>query len=429
MGRPVLQQGAAVLPDPLRRTPGARPGGRRAPVGAPGTAAGAGAPRGPRGSGTPSGRPAGWPRSSRACRWRAPSASRARPSCCPPWRFGPGAASGWTGCARSGARGRPAERGGRRGRRGRAGRGRPARGRAAWRSWRGPGWRRASGRTWCAVVTRDAAIVALAGGRRAACSPSRCGAGGSGPGPAVALVVALAVADLARAGAGLNPPGHRSRSSTRCRRFGAAASTPSGRTRVFSYGLDHSPAFREFLCRGGPRAHPRRDLFLPADPGPYTNVLDRVEAPEATDLTAFAPRARELGPEVYDPGAVGRLLPWLRNAAVSRVLSLDPLSHPDLVPLGHGRPRPAGARPARLPRADPWPRAYVACRTAGTGAEPLMAPYRAGLRPGARRGPRPRHPALPPPAPTCGAGVARRAAFVRRSGALRGRDRRRPATW
>ena len=71
-------------------------------------------------------------------------------------------------------------------------------------------------------------------------------------------------------------------------------------------------------------------------------MLDGFPAPEATDLTAFSPRPRELEPALYEPRAVDQLLPWLRNAAVSRVLSLDPLTHPDLVPLGTVAPGPPG---------------------------------------------------------------------------------------
>ena len=63
---------------------------------------------------------------------------------------------------------------------------------------------------------------------------------------------------------------------------------------------------------------------------PYANVLDRVESPEAKDLTAFVPRPPELPAEEYDPERVASILPRLRNAAVSRLVSLDPLSHPDL---------------------------------------------------------------------------------------------------
>jgi hypothetical protein len=203
------------------------------------------------------------------------------------------------------------------------------------------------------------------------------------PGTAAALVVALAVADLARAGAGLNRQVPPSFFDPLPEISAMPLRDPAG-GRLFSYGLDHSPAFRDFLARGG------RDLTLAGFflhrqiLGPYSNVLDRVEAAEASDLTAFAPRARELGSRLYDPGAVDRLVPWLRNAAVTRILSLDPLSHPDLVPLGTVAPGPPGLSIRLYGLEGAWSRAQVACRVID---EPdperaLLRPYAPGFDPG-----------------------------------------------
>ena len=226
-----------------------------------------------------------------------------------------------------------------------------------------------------------------------------------GPGLAAALVASMAVADLARAGAGLNPQVavsfHEPLPEMTALRLDAL-----GEERVFSYGVDHSPAFRAFLSRGGPGRTLAGTWVNRQILAPYSNVADRVETPEAKDLTSFVPRARELGPEDYAPGAVARLLPWLRNASVARVLSLDPLEHPDLHLLA--------TIPVGLPGLDlhvyrlaaPWPRAYVACRTVDGGGEPIMAPYRPGFEPG-------RDVALAGGAsPTCGEGEARRASFA-----------------
>jgi len=229
-----------------------------------------------------------------------------------------------------------------------------------------------------------------------------------GPGAATAALIALALADLTRAGAGVNPqaPGSFFTPLPEMERLELA--TPDGE-RVFSYGLQQSPSFREFLGRGGPGltlvgTYLNRQILAP-----YTNVLDQVETPEATDLTSFVPRDRELEPSDYDPAAVPRLLPWLRNAAVSRVVSLDPLSHPDLslmavVPVG-----PPGLAIHAYRLADPWPRAYVACRVvAGVSREEaLFAPYREGFEPAGEV-------ALEGGgvATTCRSGRARRTAFV-----------------
>jgi Bacterial membrane protein YfhO len=129
-----------------------------------------------------------------------------------------------------------------------------------------------------------------------------------------------------------------------------------------------------------------------------------VEVPEATDLTSFVPRPRELGPGDYDPASVARLVPWLRNAAVTRVLSLDPLESGDLRLLDTVPTGPPGLAIRVYGLARAWPRAYVACRVAvvpGIDAA-LRFPYAPGFRPGAdvalNAG----------PAATCRSGIARR---------------------
>jgi hypothetical protein len=201
------------------------------------------------------------------------------------------------------------------------------------------------------------------------------------PGRGAALVVALAVADLARAGAGLNPQVNASFFDPLPEIATLGLDDLDG-GRVFSYGLDHSPAFLELLGRGG-RALTLTGLYLHRQIlGPYTNVIDRVEAPEATDLTALVPRERELSPDSYQPGRVGELLPWLRNAGVARVLSLDPLSHAALVPLASIPAGPPGVA-IHVYGFDAWPRASLACRATlvGSREEALALPYRQGFDP------------------------------------------------
>ena len=225
------------------------------------------------------------------------------------------------------------------------------------------------------VVRADAAVVlVLAAAAGALALAVRRGL--VRPAPAGALVTALLVADLVRAGVGLNRQVHPSFFELLPEVAALPLRDPEG-GRVFSYGLDHSPAFRAFLARGG------KDLTLAGTfvhrqvLGPYVNVIDRLETAEATDLTAFAPRPRELAPSLYAPGEVGRMLPWLRNAGVSRVLSLDPLTHPDLVPLGTVAPGAPGLAIHLYALGSPWSRAYVACRAMeeGDGERALLLPY------------------------------------------------------
>lgn len=227
-----------------------------------------------------------------------------------------------------------------------------------------------------ALGSLGVALVAAAGAglafavRRGVLAPSR----------GVTLLAVAVVLDLARAGAGMNPQA----APAFFEPLPELASQGLDRLeggRVFSYGPDRSPAFRGFLEAGGPRLALASFFITRQLLAPYNNVLDGVETPEAKDLTSFVPRAPELAPEDYDPASVERILPWLRNAAVSRVLSLDPLPSSALtlratVPLG----RP-GLEVRVYDLEDPWPRAYVACRVleAGSVAESLLAPYRPGF--------------------------------------------------
>jgi hypothetical protein len=222
-----------------------------------------------------------------------------------------------------------------------------------------------------------ALVLALAAGAAA----WAVGRGLLRPGWAAALVTALVVADLARAGAGLNPQVGRSFFDP-LPEIAALRLDDLGGERVFSYGLDNSPAFREVLGRGG-GVLTLAGLYLHRQIlGPYANVIDQVEAAEASDLTGLAPRERELGPEIYEPGRVGDLLPWLRNAGVARVLSLDPLSHPELVPLTAVPVGPPGVA-IHVYGFNTWPRASLACRATPVASreDSLAWPYRKGFDP------------------------------------------------
>jgi len=183
-----------------------------------------------------------------------------------------------------------------------------------------------------------------------------------GVGLGTAAIVAALVADLVRAGTGMNPQVSPSFFKPLPEMSALRLDDPEG-GRVFSYGLDHSPVFRQFLARGAPELALASFFVNRQILAPYNNIVDRVEAPEATDLTSFVPRPRELGPEDYDPRRAGALLPWLRNAAVTRVISLDPLEHPDLVSLAAVPLGPAGLLAHVYRVAGAWPRAFLACRT------------------------------------------------------------------
>jgi hypothetical protein len=215
------------------------------------------------------------------------------------------------------------------------------------------------------VVTAGAAGAVLAARRRLS------------PRLFALAVTALAVLDLVKAGAGMNPQAPVSFYAP-LPEMAALGPAPAGE-RTFSYGLDHSPAFRRIQGLGPATSlaafYLNRQLL-----GPYNNILDRVFTPEATDLTSFVPRPRELGPADYAPEAAERLVPWLKNAGVSRVLSLDPLTSPSLRTEADV-PVVAGAVVHVYAVRDPAPLSYVACRVvpAATTEEALGRPYAEGF--------------------------------------------------
>jgi len=230
-----------------------------------------------------------------------------------------------------------------------------------------------------AAVTRQeagvAVLLALAAGAAAVAVGRRV----LTPGQAVALVATLVVADLAWAGRGLNPQVHPSFFAPEPEIAALRLDHLDG-GRVFSYGLDHSPAFREWLGRGG-KALTLTGVYLDRQIlGPYTNVIDGIEAAESNDLTGLAPRERELSPQAYDPARAGELLPWFRNAGVARVLSLDPLASPELVPMATV---PVGGAAIRVYGLNTWPRASLACRATlvASTEQALALPYSKGFDP------------------------------------------------
>jgi hypothetical protein len=196
--------------------------------------------------------------------------------------------------------------------------------------------------------------------------------------PARALVGLVVVFDLARAGSGMNPQVSPGFLEPLPELRGRAL--PAEGARAFSYGLDHSPAFRRILDAGGPRLAFTSFFLSRQLLAPYANVLDGVEAAEGKDLTSFVPRPPELGPEDFDPAQIGVLLPWLRNAGVTRVFSLDPLPHPDLRLLAEARlGEVAAVRVYAVEGASPA--AQLACRVvvASSAQQAMAAPYAPGF--------------------------------------------------
>jgi hypothetical protein len=226
-------------------------------------------------------------------------------------------------------------------------------------------------------VAEDAllvASVALAGVALAAL----VGRGRLRPALGAALVAMLLAFDLVRAGVGLNRqtdpaffaplPGLRE----------ALSDAEGGR--VFVYGLlARSARFREFVDRLPERRVLWSFLAYRRVLAPYTNLIDAVEVAEGDDVTGgFSPVPPSLSRDDLTPGRVDHVLPRLRDAAVTRVLSYDPVPHRDL---SLRASLPAGPEGLTLHVYDlrgAGPRAYVACRVRGASPgrehEPPLRP-------------------------------------------------------
>ena len=191
------------------------------------------------------------------------------------------------------------------------------------------------------------------------------------------LLAALAAFDLVRGGRGLNPQAT-PRFFEPVPELSALELDRLDGARVFTYGADWSPAFLEFLRRPAPGKAPWSFFVSRQLLSPYANVLDRVELAQSKDLTSFAPHPGELGPDDYQPQAFARILPQLRQSAVTRVLSLDPLDHPALSPLAVIPAGPPGLS-IHAYAMEGWPRAFLACRVQ-TAAD-VAGAYAASLQP------------------------------------------------
>ena len=233
-------------------------------------------------------------------------------------------------------------------------------------------------RTWTVVTEvawRDASFaVGLAAavslvaalGRRASVSTSL----------AALLLAGLAAADLSRAVAGLNrqvAPGFFDLSPA----VDGLLRDANARGRVFSYGVDRSPSFASYLGKGGVERTLGAFYAYRQVLGPYTNLIDGLPAAETKDLTAFAPRERELDDELLSPTRAGHLVPWWRNAGVGTVVSLDALSAAGLRALGSAPAGPPGLTVHAYAVEAVWPRAYIACRVsaAADAEDALLVPY------------------------------------------------------
>jgi hypothetical protein len=210
-----------------------------------------------------------------------------------------------------------------------------------------------------ALLRRDA-VFAGASALAVLLVVAAVGRGRLRPASAVSALVGLLVVDLARAAWGLNP-------QTSPLFFQPlpelrALSTGLQGGRMLSLGYGTSPGMAALLSSRRPGVELSSFFLYRQVLNPFTNVLDDVDLAGGPDLHGFIPNGPLIPPGAYAPGAIGGVTRELRNAAVTRVISLDPIAHPEFIRQAEIATGLPGFSLHVYDLADPWPRAYVACR-------------------------------------------------------------------
>jgi hypothetical protein len=158
------------------------------------------------------------------------------------------------------------------------------------------------------------------------------------PAFAATTIVGLLAADLLRCGAGLNPMVAPSflRPSPPTSALLSEVQEEGGR--LYSLDPEASPAYLSARQQRTGEHVLWSFAMLVELQIPEANLERGIRTAFSLDRTMLAAGPRTLSPEDAGPDAVARLLPRLRRAGVAHVLSLDPLSHPDLEPRGEAAP-------------------------------------------------------------------------------------------
>jgi hypothetical protein len=198
-----------------------------------------------------------------------------------------------------------------------------------------------------------------------------------------AMLLALAVAvDLARAGAGLN----RQASPLVFHLLPEIAGErlhDLGGGRVFAVPVSFSRNFLTWLNTRQTDSDQSMTYAMRQQLEPYNNLPYRVETAGSQDRTRLTPLLTALGWTGYDTRDVTQFLPLLRHAAVSRILSFDPIEHPELRLRSTATVGLTGLTLHVYELNRPWPRVLVACRAqrASTRLEAARAPHAAAWDP------------------------------------------------
>ena len=194
---------------------------------------------------------------------------------------------------------------------------------------------------------------------------------------ASSLVAAIAVTDLLRAGGGLNPM--MAPAILRTSPVVTAGLHELPVQRIFTCPPERSPAY--WQARGlRPNDHEALTLAAWADTlTPHFNRPAHVQAALSEDLTSLVPLSRLL-PRGVGCGTLDTLVPRLRGAGVSHVLSLDPLEGRGLTPAADiAPPRLAPLHVYVYAVENPTPLAFVAARVHRGTAPPGAVPSREGV--------------------------------------------------
>lgn len=198
------------------------------------------------------------------------------------------------------------------------------------------------------------------------------------PDHAALVVLVLLVVDVWRGGTGLN----RQVAARYFEPLPELARHEAGLDggRFFSFGTDWGPTGAAFSQSRRPGVEMLGFFIGRQVLNPFLNVLDRVEVAEGTDRHSLMPNPSLLKPWQSRPSELERILPVLRNAAVTRLASLDPLEHPAVRLRERFPAGPEGVFVHIYDLLESSPRSYVACAVvAASGRE---AARDAALAPG-----------------------------------------------
>jgi hypothetical protein len=200
-----------------------------------------------------------------------------------------------------------------------------------------PGLSWAAREACASVVVLDAAVgggMALAAGLVALLAVGRQ----LSPRPAALLILALVAADLLRTGAGLNAMVSPSFFVPSAEATALAREVKAGGGRLFVRDANYSPRYFAGRAARGESHEGWSFAVVQEMFTPDFNLALGVPTAFSLDRTMLVPEARVLSPQDAMPDAFPRSVERLRVAAVSHVLSLDPLEHPDLEAVGVSRP-------------------------------------------------------------------------------------------